>query len=177
MTEPSRLVYIPASLLEATGQLLASFAVERPSEGVVYWFGFETPMHAIITSLVVPDADTQHGNVVTSAAANAEALSAIVDTPLVLIGQAHSHPGASVQHSRVDDRDTFAQSPGALSVVVPRFCQTSDRAGPVELRAYTRHVSEYRYVRIPAQQISLHLRVLPGIVDFRRARRIAERDA
>lgn len=173
MIELSRLVYIPASLLDATGQLLASFAVDRPSEGVVYWFGLETPTHAIITSLVVPDADTRHGNVVTSAATNAEALSAVVDTPLVLIGQAHSHPGAYVQHSRVDDRDTFAQFPGALSVVVPHFAKR--RIELVRCGVH-RHVSG-RYVRIPAQQISLHLCVLPGIVDFRRARRIAERDA
>ena len=61
-------------------------------EGVVYWFGLELGERAMVTTLVVPDADTTRGSIRTSAAANAEALSVITDTPLVLLGQAHSHP-------------------------------------------------------------------------------------
>jgi proteasome lid subunit RPN8/RPN11 len=176
MSEPSRLTYIPGSLLDATGRLLASFAADRPSEGVVYWFGLETPAHAVVTSLVVPDADTEHGNVVTSAAVNAEALSAIVGTPLVLIGQAHSHPGSYVRHSRTDDRETFAQFPGALSVVVPHFARSRIE---LERCGVHRHLGG-RYVRIPTKEVSRHLRLLPGIVDFRRgdrAPKTGEREA
>jgi len=52
------IVFITAPLLERTARLLASFADECDSEGVVYWFGFEHGSHSIITTLVVPDADT-----------------------------------------------------------------------------------------------------------------------
>lgn len=167
MSEMHRPVFIPSTLLDATGHLLASFAAARPCEGVVYWFGLEQPTHSVVTTLVVPDADTGHGDVVTSAAANAEALGAVVGTPLVLLGQAHSHPRSDVRHSLVDDRETFAQFPGALSVVVPFFARDGmdlHRCG------VHRHLSG-RYVRIPAPQVSAHLRILPGIVDFRRTYR------
>src|SRR6266567_1075876 len=102
------LVYVTATLLRETGRLLVSFAEIEGSEGVVYWFGLQRGDQAVVTTLVVPKADTTAGRVSTSAATNAEALGAIVGTPLVLIGQAHSHPFECVGHSSVDDRDTFA---------------------------------------------------------------------
>ena len=159
-------VFIPATLLEATGRLLASFAAERPAEGIVYWFGLEFGLRAVVTSLVVPDADTRQGDVVTSAAANAEALSAVVGTPLVLLGQAHSHPRAGVRHSPVDDRETFAQFPGALSVVVPFFARKG-----VDLAScgVHRHL-DGRFQFIAPDRVPEHLRILPGIEDFRRAK-------
>ena len=38
--------------------LLNSFAAERLSEGVVYWFGIEVAKVAVVTTLIVPDAET-----------------------------------------------------------------------------------------------------------------------
>ena len=162
-------VYIPATLLDATGQLLASFAADRPAEGIVYWFGLELGPRAIVTSLVVPDADTRHGDVVTSAAANAEALGAVVGTPLVLLGQAHSHPRAAVRHSPVDDRETFAQFPGALSVVVPFF----GREGIDLARCGVHRHLGGGFVLIPPERSEEHVRTLPGVADFRRAKTAA----
>lgn len=170
MSEAHQLVYVPASLLDATGILLANFAAVRPCEGVVYWFGLEHPTHSVVTTLVVPDADTRRGDVVTSAAANAEVLGAVVGTPLVLLGQAHSHPRSDVRHSLVDDRETFAQFPGALSVVVPFFAR--DRMDLLRCGVH-RHLGG-RFVRIPAVHVSAHLRILPGIVDFRRTDRVPD---
>lgn len=165
MTRTLPTVYIPATLLAITGRLLESFAAEHPAEGIVYWFGLELDSQAVVTSLVVPDADTSHGDVVTSAAANAEALTAIVGTSLILIGQVHSHPRANVRHSVIDDRDTYAQFPGALSVVVPFFARQGvhlDRCG------IHRHIGG-RFQLIPPTQVHEHLQVLPGVSDFRRA--------
>lgn len=163
-------VFVPASLLGATGQLLASFAADRPVEGIVYWFGLELGSRAVITSLVVPDAETRYGDVVTSAAANADVMSVVLRTPLVLLGQAHSHPRAHVRHSTVDDRETFAQFPGALSVVVPFFGRDGvdlDRCG------VHRHIGG-RYEFIPQARVHEHLRVLPGITDLRRPKAATE---
>lgn len=161
---PLPIVYIADTLLDRTAALLASFAEHEPHEGIVYWFGIELGARAIITTLVVPDADTSGGDVVTSAAANAEALTAIVGTPLVLLGQAHSHPGGYVWHSDVDDRDTFAQFPGALSVVVPFF----GWYGADLMRCGVHRHFGGAYCRIGADRVGEHLVVLPGTRDCRR---------
>ncbi len=159
-------VYIPATLLETTGRLLASFAAVRPAEGIVYWFGLELGLRAVVASIVIPDADTRHGDVVTSAAANAEALGAVVGTPLVLLGQAHSHPRTAVRHSPVDDRETFAQFPGALSVVIPYF----GWYGTDLTRCGVHRHLDGAFRRVPSDSVAEHLVVLPGERDFRRAR-------
>lgn len=156
-------VLITRTLLDRTAELLASFAEQHQAEGVVYWFGIELGSSAVVTTLVVPNADTRWGCVRTSPEANAEALSVIVGTPLVLIGQAHSHPANGVRHSRVDDQETFARFDGAVSVVVPYF----GRRG-LNLRrcGVHRHISgEFRVV--PPSQVGRHIRVLPGEADFR----------
>src|SRR5690348_2379960 len=102
----SPLIHITDELAQKTAQILHSFALRRPSEGVVYWFGIESGNKAVVTTLVVPEADTENGAVRTSVEANARAISVIIGTPLVYIGQAHSHPGHYVTHSCVDDEYT-----------------------------------------------------------------------
>jgi hypothetical protein len=156
-------VFVTERILEDTARLLSSFAIGEESEGVVYWFGLELRKRAIVTTLVVPDADTSMGTVRTSAAANAEAVGAIAGTPLVLLGQAHSHPGEWVDHSIVDDRETFAQFPGAVSVVVPYYAR-----GAMELTKCGVHrYIEGKYRRLRAEDVAEHLRVLPGLRDLR----------
>lgn len=83
-------LYITDTLLAETGRLIASFAAHRDSEGVVYWFGFEFGDKSVVTTLIVPDADTTHGCISTSPEVNAEVLSHIVGTPLALLGQARA---------------------------------------------------------------------------------------
>lgn len=163
-TTPAPLLLITRTLLDRTAELLASFAERRPAEGVVYWFGVELGTTSIVTTLVVPDADTSWGCVRTSPEANAEALSAIVGTPLILLGQAHSHPAHGVRHSPFDDRETFARFDGAVSVVVPFF----GRRG-INLRrcGVHRHASG-RFRVVPPSQVEQQVRVLPGEADFRR---------
>lgn len=158
-------VYVTETLLEDTARLLASFAQAEASEGVVYWFGIELGERAVVTTLVVPDADTSTGAVRTSAAANAEAVGAVEGTPLVLLGQAHSHPSEWVGHSWVDDRDTFAQFPGALSVVLPFY----GREGMTLTACGVHRHIDGKYRRIRNTRIEEHLRVLPGLRDLRSA--------
>jgi hypothetical protein len=164
-------VYVTTGQLRETAALLASFAnrvsgQELESEGVVYWFGLELGERAVVTTLVVPDADTTDGSVRTSAVANAEAMEVMIGTPLLLLGQAHSHPSRFVGHSRVDDDDTFAQFPGALSLVIPFFGR---KGMELEKCGVHRHM-EGRFQRIGARDLVQHLRVLPDGADFRRSR-------
>lgn len=158
------IILVSEAVLTETARLLASFAEDDDSEGVVYWFGVELGQAGVVTSLIVPNADTSDGSVRTSAVANAEAVGATIGTPLVLLGQAHSHPGDWVRHSRTDDRETFAQFDGALSVVVPRYGRKGMK---LERCGIHRHVGG-RYEWIPALRVHEHLRVIPGVVDLRR---------
>jgi hypothetical protein len=159
-------VYVAESLLTETARLLATFAEVEQSEGVVYWFGLEMGKRAVVTTLIVPDADTSTGAVSTSAAVNAEAVVAVAGTPLVLLGQAHSHPSRWVGHSSVDDRETFAQFPGALSVVVPFY----GRRGMVLAECGVHRHVDGKYRRIKHGYVEEHLRVLPGVRDLRTGR-------
>jgi hypothetical protein len=154
-------IYLTDELAQQTARLLDSFASHRPSEGVVYWFGIEHGKVAVVTTLVVPDADTKDGSVRTSAQANAEAVGVITGTPLVYLGQAHSHPGHHVSHSSVDDEQTFARFDGALSVVVPWFGRYDLR---IDQCGVYRHIGgRFRLV----QNLDVHLRIIPGRADLR----------
>ncbi|MDB4913706.1 MAG: hypothetical protein JWM95_1350 [Gemmatimonadetes bacterium] len=157
------IVHVAEGIMEETARLLTSFAAAAESEGVVYWFGLELGELAVVTTLIVPDADTSTGAVQTSAAVNAEAIGAVAGTPLVLLGQAHSHPSRWVGHSSVDDRDTFAQFPGALSVVVPYYGRHGMELASCGVH---RHI-EGTYRRIRDTDVEEHLRVLPGVRDMR----------
>ena len=155
------IVYVSDRLAQETARFLVSFADRRPSEGVVYWFGMELGPRAVVTTLVVPDADTTEGSVITSAAANADVVRRMVGTPLIYLGQAHSHPGSSVMHSSVDDTETFARFEGALSIVVPWF----GRYGlDLNTCGVHRHLGgRFRSVR----NVDEHVRILPGVLDLR----------
>jgi hypothetical protein len=156
-------IYITQNLLERTRELLASFAENTRSEGVVYWFGFELGEAAVVTTLVVPNADTRWGCIRTTPQVNAQALSAIVGTPLILVGQAHSHPGSGVRHSDTDDKETFASFDGCISVVVPHFGKEGIN---LETCGIHRHINgAFHYIE--TSEISDHISVLPGEADFR----------
>jgi len=154
-------IYITRELADETARLLNSFAESSPSEGVVYWFGFQASDGAVVTTLLVPNADTSDGSVRTSVEANAEAIGVIVGTPLVYLGQAHSHPGSRVTHSPTDDHETFARFDGAISVVVPWFGRYGfqlDKCG------VHRHVDgNFHQVR----DVRSHVRIIPGLADLR----------
>lgn len=162
--EAQSVIYIPEVLLERTGELVASFAEVRPSEGIVYWFGLELASKAVVTSLVVPDARTTEGSVETSVESNAEAQGAIVGTSLVLLGQAHSHAGWNVKHSDVDDEKTFARFDGAVSLVIPYYGRYG--VNLVECGLY-RHIGGRFHEVAPENHVD-HLIVLPGIRDYRK---------
>ena len=157
-------VYITDQLAQRTAVLLDSFAAKRPSEGVVYWFGIETTSAAVVTTLVVPDASTRDGAIHTSVHVNAKAIGITVDTPLVYLGQAHSHPVPHVSHSYVDDRETFATFDGIVSIVVPWFGRYGLR---IDQCGVYRHLGG-RFRQI--EDVSSHFRILPGFADLRTER-------
>jgi hypothetical protein len=159
-------VHISDTLLSETGRLIASFAEGRDSEGLVYWFGFEFGDKVVVTTLIVPNADTTYGCISTTPEANGEALGVIVGTPLVLLGQAHSHPGNGVRHSPFDDRETFARFDGAISVVIPYYAR---RGVNLHRCGVHRHISG-AFQLINNKQLDEHIVVVPGQADLRHRR-------
>ena len=157
-------IYITETLLGRSAVLLASFADPQRCEGIVYWFGFDDGSRSVVTTLIVPDAEANWGCVATSAEANAEAVMSVFGTPLVLIAQAHSHPGVDVNHSDVDDRQSFPRFEGAVSVVVPHFAKKG-----IELSCCGVHrFIDGKYRILNWQDVPNHLVVVPGERDFRR---------
>src|SRR5262249_39354430 len=154
-------VLISDSLLARTATLLASFAAACEAEGVVYWFGIESGAVAVVTTLAVPDAETRYGCVLTSPEANARVLTELVGTPVVLIGQAHSHPRHNIRHSSFDDDHTFARHEGALSIVVPYFGRRSLKL----TRCGVHRFINGRFHVIRPRELPQHLVVVPGEKD------------
>ena len=149
--------------LARTANLLASFAADCEAEGVVYWFGIESGAVAVVTTLAVPDAEAGYGCVLTSSEANARVLTELVGTPLVLIGQAHSHPRHNIRHSGFDDDHTFARHEGALSVIVPYFGRRGFRLS----RCGVHRFINGRFHVIGRSELPQHLTVIPGEKDCR----------
>lgn len=162
----SKKVYITDVLWERSRRLLNSFAAvgSEATEGIVYWFGFETADVGIVTTLLVPDATASWGCISTSAEANAEVLMSVVGTPLVLIGQAHSHPGSDVSHSPIDDRQTFPRFDGAISVVVPHFARNVVGLQECGVHRFV----DGAYKNVPPSENEDHLVVLLGERNFRK---------
>jgi len=156
-------IYITEEVLSRTANILLDFAKPTPSEGVVYWFGIEGSHAGAVTTLIVPNATTSWGCITTSAEENARVLRTIIGTNLVLLGQAHSHPRNHVRHSRIDDRDTFANFDGAISVVVPYYGRKGIRLTRCGIH---RHISGSFQV-IQPKNISSHIRVIPNTINLR----------
>jgi hypothetical protein len=163
MTLP--IVFLPVGVFEETWSALRSFCRGGDQEGVAYWFGIADEESAVVTTVIVPNAEAGWGMVRTSASANAEVVEAIMGTPLVLLGQAHSHPGKNVRHSPADDGQTFASFQGAISVVVPYYAK-----GMPSLDGCGIHrVIDRSFVYLDQEAWGDHLRLIPSYHDFRRA--------
>jgi hypothetical protein len=163
-SECTKVVYLTDELARKTAEVLKSFATARPAEGVVYWFGIESATSAVVTSLMVPDAESGSGYVRTSVQANAEVVSRIAGTRLVYIGQAHSHPGVNVEHSETDDVDTFACFDGVISVVVPWFGRYGFHL--IDCGVYRHIGGQFRQIR----NVDQHIQILPSFIDLRDSR-------
>lgn len=157
-------IVVSRALLDRTAALLATFAESSGSEGVVYWFGLENDQRAVVTTLIVPDAESSTGGVRTSPEANVDAILAIANTPLVLLGQAHSHPGRNVRHSVVDDSETFASFDGAISIVVPYFGR---RGFDLNQCGVYRHIAG-AFRMLSSKERAEHLTEIPGERDLRK---------
>lgn len=167
-------VSLPERLASETQRLLRSFHDSgEGQEGLVYWAGVARGRGGVVTTLVVPDADSGYGYVETTPRENADVIRWLHRWELELLGQAHSHPpGAGSVHSPGDDRMTFSSFEGQVSVVVANHAERCDE--------YLDDWGVHRFIRGHFEAIAPglrdeHLRIVPSVYD-RRAVSADERD-
>lgn len=147
------------------GLLQQFHRTRRQVERVAYLDGLSLDDSlAVVTTMVIPNADLYPRHFAVSAAAMSEAGQHFRRFGLQRLAQVHSHPGKWVEHSEHDDEMAYSQHSGALSIVVPyhgRNLPSLDSCG-VHLRG------ERGWVRLGPTDIPKLIRVVPGFLDFRR---------
>jgi len=160
-------VWILRAVVERTLDVLrASGTVEEAHEGIVYWAGRRLGPEAIVTTCIVPMATTTFGSFRTSSETNAKVVMYLATAGLELLGQVHSHPGKSCDHSEGDDELALMPYEGFVSIVVPHYA----RCGMEPLSRCGIHVFETRgFRRLTPQEIRRSVRIVDGFTDLRPA--------
>ncbi len=159
-------IWLSGQLLERTAEVLRqSGQGGQAHEGVVYWAGRRAGDEYFITTCIAPAARTTYGSFDTSSRTNAKVIIYLADVGLELLGQVHSHPGASVAHSAGDDERALMPYEGFLSVVVPHYA----RRGMRPLTICGIHIFEdSRFRRLQEPEIDARFRVVGEFADLRR---------
>ena len=106
-------------LLSSTVDVLrAAKRVER----VVLWLGRREPGGVTTQEVFVPIQETEADYFRIPPRGMAELLEALCDRRLMVAAQVHTHPREAF-HSPADDQWAVVRHAGALSLVLPRFCQ------------------------------------------------------
>ena len=154
------MIYFPHIVWHA---LLAEFGRKRHKvEQIAFLDGVQLGDDSVITTLTFPDATLRRGNFHVSAEAMSEAGKHLGG--FARIAQIHTHPGAWVGHSDVDDNFAYSRHDGALSLVVPNYAVGvsvfSDVAVHICLRG--------RWRELGPNERDATIRLIPTISDFRR---------
>lgn len=163
---PAGVVIVPEPILEETSRLLLTFRdTISQHEGIVYWAGIARWNATVVTSVIVPQAETTHGSYATSAAANARVVRAANAGSLQILAQVHGHPGDWVGHSRGDDAGAFMPYDGFYSLVVPFY----GRSGLLPLTQCGIHeYSQGKFVRLLEDEVCRRFLITPISIDLRR---------
>lgn len=115
------IVRISAALVEQTVDVLrAASSVER----VVLWLGRRRAGDVVVMEVFVPMQETEADFFRIPSGGMADLLAHLRDQRLMVAAQVHSHPFEAF-HSPADDRWAVVSHVGALSLVVPEFCQNT----------------------------------------------------
>lgn len=115
---------IPRDICEHTIRGLQSHSPDNEvHEGVVYWAGhtLDVVNAKIVTTCLVPDAETSSGSFHIPPAADAKVVHQIHENSLSGIGLVHSHPSGWTSHSPGDDQGAGLVFDGFYSVIVPNY--------------------------------------------------------
>jgi proteasome lid subunit RPN8/RPN11 len=162
---PTPSIWLSTGLLDHTTAVLrASGGDQEAHEGIAYWAGHRAGDDAFVTTCIAPAATTTWGSFDTSARANARVVMYLANAGLELIGQVHSHPGRSVEHSDGDDERALMPYEGFLSIVVPYYASRGMRP----LTTCGIHVFENsRFRRLGPSDVEARFRVVDDFADLR----------
>jgi hypothetical protein len=108
---------LPTSALRATVTLLQHAGAR---ESGVFWYGQrDAAGNATVRAVIAPQQAMSWGNYHASPEAMSAMVGMLPDADWKPLGQIHSHPGGSVEHSRYDDE--MVASTRALSIVFPFY--------------------------------------------------------
>jgi hypothetical protein len=155
------MLLIPESIWSSMLEAFASTPgnVER----VAYLDGIRQADHGVVTTLTLPNATLKPFNYVVDADAAKEAGRHLRAHGLIRLAQVHTHPNRQVGHSGYDDEHAYAQTPGAISIVLPDHA----RHHPLP---YGRgvHIKERGdWLQVAEGEVEQVVRLLPSFVDLR----------
>ncbi|MEW6732143.1 MAG: hypothetical protein AB1489_12515 [Acidobacteriota bacterium] len=160
----SPIVLIHESLIQDSVVLLQQAKDETSAhECILYWAGKSLGSEWIITTCIVPRAETTWGSFITSAASNAEVIAFLALYKLELLAQVHTHPEDLVDHSAGDDAGALMPFENFLSIVVPKY----GSAGILPLNQCGVHRYESgRFRRLSNVEIEVGFKLIPIIHNF-----------
>jgi hypothetical protein len=116
---PEVILILPTKAIEHTLAVFRMTAAKRV-EACCFWYGVRSDDGtATVLAIVVPKQRNSWGNYFVQAAAVSEMAAVTRPRGWLNLSQVHTHPGASVEHSRFDDG--YANSRRALSMVFPFY--------------------------------------------------------
>jgi len=145
--------------------MLAEFAKEkRRVEQVCYFDGVQFEESGVVTTMTIPRAKLEAGRFHVEPDAMSEAGKHLRALRFRRLAQVHTHPTEWTGHSPWDNEWAYSQLPGAISIVLPHFARRHPRLE--QAGVHLRLAAGWR--QLSSQEVSQHLRLIHGILDFRR---------
>lgn len=165
-----RLTPLPSA--QARGRLIVSQAVvddtmlgvrsfrglDGPHEGIAFWGGRSIGADALITMVVVPQAEHTWGSVRVGERAVSAAARAMRPFGAGLLAQVHSHPGGGTQHSDGDDDLVLMPFDGMFSLVVPHYA--AGRFEPAVVGVHQHQDGRWTLITNPEEAVVMTPRLL-----------------
>jgi hypothetical protein len=133
-------------------------------ERVAYIDGVACDDLKIATTVTLPDAAMHPTHFTVSGNGMSEAGQHFRPYGMERLAQVHTHPGRDVRHSPFDDENAYSQMDGAISIVLPHHARR--RPELYECGVHVRDDTGWR--RLDVREINDAIRILPGLLDFRR---------
>jgi proteasome lid subunit RPN8/RPN11 len=125
----------------------------RKHEQVVLWLGRRTSSHITVEEAFVPlqEAEADYFHI------PSEGMTALLqhlgERRQMIAAQVHTHPHEAF-HSAADDRWAIVRHEGALSLVVPRFCEDTDVGSFVRDAALFRLSPDNDFIEVPSSDVA-----------------------
>lgn len=151
--------HLPANLLEATVQILRHEGAGQV-ESILFWAGTLGNRQGRVTRVLVPRGPGvfKHPLQVRVSDGIIAGLCDFIDPPsIVLLGQVHTHK-FEAYHSVADDENSL-DTPGYLSVVIPRFA--SNASGTWQEWAFCECIASKTFRQFPAAEVHERIIVEP----------------